>query len=207
MPSTVVHVALAGLVGTALLAGAFSGRTILLVMLVTVLPDLDTFLGLAFTGVHRAALHSLTLPLLVAGLLLYDTRVRETSVIDRYGPTARRVAWTCVAAVVIAGIGPDLFWNGVNLLYPIHDRFYELSGKIVISNQRGLVQTIWETTEQSSPGTTRTVHYATGVDPSPGPEPKNVERIFPIVNGGMQMLIVLSSFVVVGVRWWETRNR
>ena len=207
MPSTVVHLALAGLVGTALLAGALSGRTILLVMLVTVIPDLDTFLGLVLPGTHRAALHTLTVPALVAGLILYDTHVRERSLVDRYGPNARRVAWTCLAAFVIAGIGPDLFWNGVNLLYPFHDRFYELSGKVVISNQRGLVQTIWQTAEQSSPGTTKTVHYSTGVDPSPGPEPKNVERIFPVVNGGMQMLIVVSSLVVVGARLFETRNR
>lgn len=206
MPSTVVHVALAGLVGTALLANAFSRRTILLVMAVTVLPDLDTFLGLVVPGIHRAAFHTLTIPVLVGAILLWDTRVREDSFVDRYGPNARRVAWTCLAAVVLAGIGPDLFWNGVNLFYPLHDRFYELSGKIVISNQRGLIQTIWETAEHSSPGTTETVHYSTGVDPSPGTEPENVERIFPVVNGGIQMLIVISSLVVVGARLWETRN-
>ena len=206
MPSTVVHVALAGLVGTALLANAFSLRTILLVMAVTVLPDLDTFLGLVVPGIHRAAFHTLTIPALVGAILLWDTRVREDSFVDRYGPNARRVAWTGLAAFVLAGIGPDLFWNGVNLFYPLYDRFFELSGKIVISNQRGLVQTIWETTEHSSPGTTETVHYSTGVDPSPGTEPENVERIFPIVNGGMQMLIVISSLVVVGARLRETRN-
>lgn len=206
MPSTVVHVAIAGLVGTALLAGAFSGRAIVLVMLVTVLPDLDTFLGLAFPGIHRAALHTLTVPVLAVGLLLYDARISETSVLDRYGSHAHRIAWTCVAAYAIAGIGPDLFYNGVNLLYPFHDQFYELSGKVVLSNQRGLVQTVWETAEKSSVGTTKTVHYSTGVDPKPGPEPENVERLFPLARGGLQILLVLTSTLVVGARLWETRN-
>ncbi len=105
----------------------------------------------------------------------------------------------------------DLFWNGANLLYPLHDRFYRLWGKVVISNQRGLVQTIWQTGEvtdgmSSVGGTTQDTHYSTGVDPSPGKEPANVERIFPIAQGGFQVALIVTSLVVTSTRLWIARR-
>lgn len=209
MPSTVVHVALAGLIGAALLGDEFDARSIALVMAVVVVPDLDTFIGVVLVGTHRAALHTLLIPLVAGALLVYDSR-RQRSVIGRYGPRGVRLAWVCVAAYALAGIGPDLFFNGANLFYPLYDQFVRISGNVLISNQRGFVQTIWETKEAAggaSIGTTKTVHYSTGVDPNPGKEPKNVERVFPIARGGLQLLLIVTSIVVVSARLWETRVR
>ena len=46
MPSTVVHVGLAGLVGAALLGDRFDTRAILFVMAATAIIDLDTLIGI-----------------------------------------------------------------------------------------------------------------------------------------------------------------
>ena len=144
MPSTVVHLALAALLAAALLRDAYGTRALAVVLAVTVIPDLDTFLGLAFPGIHRAALHTLLIPLLAGTLIYYDTRISERSRLRAYGTNAPRVAWVAVVAYAFAGIAPDLFMNGVNLLYPLHDRFYTVSGNLLISDQRGLVQTFWQ---------------------------------------------------------------
>lgn len=143
MPSTLVHAALAGLVGTALLTDYFDGKSILLVMLATVAIDLDVFVGMVFPGTHRAAFHTLLLPLVAGLLLAYDLRYREESFLrKRWGNRGVRVAWVGVVAVTAAGIGPDLFFNGVNVLYPLHDQFYDLSGKVIYSTEHGFAQTL-----------------------------------------------------------------
>lgn len=202
MPSTVVHLAIATLLAAALLGDAFDRRSLAVVLAVVVVPDLDTFVGLVVPGTHRAALHTLLVPLALAALIVYDTRYRERSFLRRYGDQAVPVAWVAVVAYAFAGIGPDLFYNGVNPLYPLHDRFVALSGDVMLSNQRGLVQTIWEVGGQDSSvaGTTANTHYTTGVDPSRGAEPEDVERIFPIARGGLQVLLVVTAVVVGAVR-------
>ena len=50
MPSTVVHLALAGLLAAGLLGEWFSRRSLAVVLVVTVLPDLDAFVGLVVQG-------------------------------------------------------------------------------------------------------------------------------------------------------------
>ena len=142
MPSTLVHVALGGLVGCALLGVAFSSRAILVVLVAVAAVDLDTFLGWVVVGAHRSAFHSLLFPLAIGALVLWDVRVREDSwLVARFGSTAPRVAGVSVAAIAFAGIGPDLVTNGVNVLYPVHDQFYEVTGKTYLSDQQGFVQT------------------------------------------------------------------
>lgn len=211
MPSTVVHVALAGLLGTALLADEFDARAIGVVMAVAVLPDLDTFLGLWLPGTHRAALHTFLFPALLGGLLLADVRLRERSLVRaRWGARGVRIAWVSIVTMVLAAIGPDLFLNGVNLLYPLHDRFYELNGRVFLSNQRGFVQTLVEFERErpkSTPSTTKNTHYSTGVDPTPGEERADVERIFPIAWNGIRFLLVVVGFATVSFRLWEERRR
>ncbi|MFC7079708.1 metal-dependent hydrolase [Halorussus caseinilyticus] len=143
MPSTVVHVALAGLVGTALLAEHFDGKAVAVVMAATALVDFDVFLGFWIAGAHRSAFHTLLLPLAAGGVLWWDFVRRDRSLVRaRWGARGVRVAWVGVVAVAFAGIGLDAFFNGVNLFYPVHDRFYDLSGKVFYSTEKGFVQTL-----------------------------------------------------------------
>lgn len=212
MPSEVVHWALGALIAAALLGDEFDIRSLGIVLAVTALPDLDTFIGMIFVGTHRAALHNLVLPAIVGAILYYDVRMRDRSVMmERFGSRGIRIAWVSLLAFVVAGIGLDFFWTGVNVFYPIHDRFYRLWGNVLISNQRGLVQTVWEvggTADgvSSVGGTTKNTHYSTGVDPTPKREPKTVERIFPIAQGGFQLALISASLVVTSIRLWLARK-
>lgn len=106
MPSTVVHLALAGLIAAALLR-EFVGLRSLAVVALVIVPDLDAVAGLLIDGGHRAVLHSLVFPLGLAGLIYYDTRVRTDSwLAGQFEGNGPRVAWVGVVAIVFAGIGP-----------------------------------------------------------------------------------------------------
>lgn len=209
MPSTLVHVAIAGLVGTALLATAFDRRAIAVVAVAAAVPDLDAFAGLVFPGAHRSLLHTLLLPTGLAALLLYDTRVADRSAVrTRFGARGVRVGWVALAGLAFGGIFPDLFTNGVNAFYPLHDAFYSVDGKLLLSNQRGVVQTFVELAppESTQRPTTQTLHYSTGVDPTPGSEPTAVERVFPLAADGFQFMLVVLSALVVGARLYEVES-
>ncbi|MFC4357164.1 metal-dependent hydrolase [Halobium salinum] len=206
MPSTVVHLAVAALLATALLGREFRPRTVAVVLLAVALVDADAFVGLYLPGAHRSLFHTLLLPLVLGVALLVDTRLRERSALrERWGSGAVRVAWVVAAAVLFAGIFPDLFTNGVNAFYPLHDRFYTVDGRLALSNQRGLVQSFVQGPPETV-HTTENLHYRTGVDPSPGAESATVERVFPVVNGGWQLMLVIVGAVTLGVRLWETRG-
>jgi ribosomal protein S18 acetylase RimI-like enzyme len=146
MPSLVVHVAVAGLVGGALLGREFDRRSVLLVLLVPVIPDLDAFAGLFVVGAHRALLHTLLIPLGAAALVWFDTTVREASWLrGRYGARGVHLAWVGVVVYAFAGIGLDLFTDGgANPFYPLHDQFYEVSGRLQYSTTVGWEQTFVE---------------------------------------------------------------
>jgi hypothetical protein len=205
MPSTLVHVAVGGIVGAALLGSAFDRRSIAIVLAAAAIPDLDTFTGIYLLGTHRALLHTLVLPAAVGGVLLYDTRVRPRSWLRaRWGARGQRIAWVALLAVLFGGILPDLMTNGVNVLYPFHDQFYTVDGQVLLSNQRGVVQTFVELTPPEQPRTTENTHYWTGVDVARGAEPKDVERVFPVVRSGLQLLVVLLGVLTVGGRLHET---
>lgn len=212
MPSTVVHLALAGLIAAALLGRAFDGRALAVVLALVVIPDLDAFAGFVIPGSHRALLHTLLFPAAIAALVVYDTRVRSASWLDgRLAGNGPRVAWVGVLAIVFAGIGPDLVGAGANILYPIHDQFYAINGKLELSTQRGLVQTFVDLSPEATDGggaavgSTAEVHVSSGVDPTRGPEPENVDRIFPVARSGSELLLVVSSVVVVGAKLVENR--
>lgn len=199
MPSTLVHVALAGLLACALLGEAFSSRTLVVVLGAVVLVDLDVFLGLFVLGAHRSAFHTLLWPALGSVAVAYDAR-RERSVLGRrYGPRAVRVAWVTIAAVVLAGIAPDAATNGANLLYPVHDQFYSLNGDLRLSTTRGIVGTFFESAARGSSAETQ---YYTGVDPDParsGADVATPERTFLVVGSGIQAVIVLAGALAVAV--------
>lgn len=203
MASTLVHLAIGALLAAALLEAEFDARALGVVLLATAFPDLDTFIGIALPGTHRALLHTALIPIGLALLVSYDTRVRETPWLA--SPRAVRLAWVSVAAYALAGIGPDLFTNGANVLYPFYDQFVSLSGRVWLTDQRGLVQTVWEV-QESTRGTTESVHYSTGVDTTRGSDPADVERVFPLVDTGFQLLVVLTSVVVTTVRLRTARK-
>lgn len=201
MPSTVVHVAVAGLLATSLLAEHFDGRAALVVMAAAAVPDLDTLVGWWVPGGHRAVLHTLLFPAAL-GVLLFVDSVGESRLRARWGEYGTRVAWVSLCSLLVAGIGLDFFSNGVNPLYPVHDQFYSVSGEIAISSEEGLVQSLLE-----AKGSTETTHYSTGFDLAPGADPAGVERTFPIVRSGRGLLLGVTSIVVVGFRAWEARKK
>jgi hypothetical protein len=220
MPSTLVHVAVGGLVGAALLTDEFDARAVALVLAMAAVPDLDTFLGPFVVGAHRSLLHTLLLPTLLAVLVAYDTRggrvgawfsshhraFRPGRLRERLGTRGVRLAWVGIGSLLIGGIFPDLMTNGVNALYPLHDAFYTVNGELLLSNQRGVVQTFVELSPQSEAPSTGERTYVTGVDPSAGEEPENVERIFPVVTAGWQLLVVLTCACLLSVRLWEAQQ-
>jgi hypothetical protein len=205
MPSTVVHLAIGGIVAAALLGEEFDGRAVAVVLAVTAVPDLDTFVGLYVQGAHRALLHTLVVPGAAAAVLAYDTRLgRVSRLYTRWGERGTRIAWVALAALVFGGIFPDLMTNGVNAFYPFYDRFLTVDGELLLSNQRGVVQTFVDLSGAPD-RTTENTHYWTGVDPTPGREPANVERIFPIVRSGFQLLVVGLGAFTLGARFLEER--
>ncbi len=110
----------------------------------------------------------------------------------------------------------DAFFNGVNLFWPLHDRFYDLSGKLLLTDQRGLVQTFVEfesgadgtrgVSDSTARGTTADTHYTTGFDPTRDEPPADVERIFPIAGSGERFVIATAGFATVLVRIVEERR-
>jgi len=211
VPSTVVHVAFAGLLGAALLDDAFDTRSILVVMGASALLDLDTLIGVVVPGTHRAALHNVWIVLVPAALLLWDGAIRGESLVrTRWGDAAPRVAWVTLTALLIAHVLFDAFFNGVNLFWPLHDRFYDLSGTLLVTDQRGLVQTFVEldagdVAETTARGTTENTHYRTGFDPTREEPATGVERIFPIAATGERFVLTVAGFAAVLVRIIENR--
>jgi len=210
MPSTVVHVAFGALVATALLR-VFDARTLAVVCAFAALPDVDTFLGVWIPGGHRAILHTAVLPAVLGALVYWDARRSDSWLRARFGPNGPHVAAVGVLALLFGGILPDLMTNGVNLLYPVHDRFYTFSGTIELSSTRGFVQTFVDLGDAPSGGgtvggTTENTHYYTGVDLERGADPANAERVFPVVSSGLQLVVVLTAAAGVAGRFREAKR-
>ncbi|GAB7095503.1 hypothetical protein JCM30237_26570 [Halolamina litorea] len=209
MPSTLVHVAVGGLVGAALLGDRFTPKAIAVVLVAAAVPDLDSFLAPLVAGAHRSALHTLLLPALLGAAVYVDARMFDRSRLrERWGADAPYVAGVAVVALLAGGIIPDLVTNGVNAVWPLHDQFYTVNGKLHLSTTEGLVQTFVDLSpEPSRPSTTENTRYSTGADPTPWKEDDGpVERVFPVVTGGWQLMLVVLSAATVGVRSWQTRD-
>jgi hypothetical protein len=210
MPSTVVHVALALLLAAGLLGRDFDRRAVAVVAAVTAFPDLDVFTALVVEATHRAAFHTLLLPGALALALWVDERCGGR-LRARYGGHGVRVAWVALFGYVVAGIGLDLFTSGgANPLYPLYDQFVEIDGAVGYTTAEGFYQTFVDVRSESPTadgggggrsvdvgqrGSTEEVHVASGVDPQRGPEPADVERVFPVVYRGWQVTLVLAGVV------------
>lgn len=209
MPSTLVHVALAGLLAAALLPDdAFDGRAVAVVLGMAAVPDLDVFAGFLFDGAHRSLGHTLLFPASLAVVGAADAHRDGSWLRGRWGVRGVWVFGVGVVGITLASIGLDYVTNGVNLFWPVHDQFFTANGRALVSNQRGFVQTFVDLSppEPSDGGPTRTTdntHYRTGVDPEAGAEPANVERVFPLVTAGWQLLLVAASAVVVTARLYR----
>lgn len=204
VPSTLVHLGLAGLIAAGLLGTAYDRRALLVVFAATAFPDLDSFASLVSTVGHRTVLHTFVVPLL-AGLALWaDTHVRHHSFVrSRWGARGVRVGWVAVLCYAVAGVGVDLFTGGANMFWPLHDQLYVIDGKIELSSQRGIVQTFLQpATEGGAPtpralGNSSEVVMSSGVDPPEG----STDHVFPVVRSGWQLLIVVAGAVVTAGRF------
>lgn len=212
MPSTVVHAGFALLLAAGLLGNYYDRRALAVVLAIVVIPEVDTLLGPIMPGAHRTVGHNVVFPAAAAVLLYYDTRIRETSLLrDRLSERWIAVAWVGLFVHVFAHIALD--WahlDGVNALWPLHDRFYRLEGEILLSTADGFVQTFVDI--QTDPetgsrrvdagggGTRETVHVNNPVEPRDPTEVTDepIDRRFPIANRGWRLyLIGLGVFTLV----------
>lgn len=214
MPSTIVHVAFAGMIAAALLGTAFDRRSLAVILGVVVFADLDAFVALLWAPAHRAAFHTLLIPIVGAGLVAIDLRRGEESFLRRrWGARGIRIAWVSLFVYAVAAIGLDLFsGGGANAFWPIHDQFYQVGGKIELSSQRGIVQNVIDLGGASSEGgtvargSTETVHVNTGIDPVRGEDPPDADRVFPIVRSGWQLLILVVGTAVTAGRAYVSQQ-
>lgn len=214
MPSTIVHMAFAGMIAAALLGTAFDRRSLAIILGVVILVDLDSFLALLWAPAHRTAFHTLVIPIVGAGLVAIDLRRGEGSFLRRrWGARGIRIAWVGLLVYAVAAIGLDLFsGGGANAFWPIHDQFYQVGGKIELSSQRGIVQNVIDLGGASSEGgtvargSTETVHVDTGIDPERGPDPADADRVFPIVRSGWQLLLLVVGTAVTAGRAYVSQQ-
>ncbi len=216
MAPTLVNAAFGALLAAALLGAAFDRRSAAIVVAAAILPDLDAVASLVIPGATNALLHTVWIPIVVGGLVYWDTTRREGSWLrTRYGWRGVRVAWVALAAFVVAGIGPELFGlAGVNLLYPVHDAYYLVAGRLVFSTQDGIVQTFVSLSASGpgvlpleSPGTTATYAIPTWVNPDGRPGlALGGERELYLVRTGWQAVVVAAGVAVTAIRFVGTER-
>ncbi|OYR58685.1 hypothetical protein [Halorubrum halodurans] len=215
MAPTLLTAALGALLAAALLGPAFDGRSVAVVVAAALLPTLDAAASLAIPGATNALLHNLWLPLALAGLLHWDTALRDRSALrERHGWRGVRIGWVTLAGFAVAGVAPDLFGDpGVNLLYPVENAYYVVDGLLLFSTQDGVVQTFVSTAGDGpgllpleSTGTADARPIGTWVNPDGRPGlALGVEREFVVVDAGWQAVVVASAVASLAVRFrpWE----
>lgn len=216
MPSLVVHYALVGLLAATVLGAAFDRRSLLVALVVVTIPDIDAFIALFSSVGHRAATTNLVIPAVLALVLSVDLYVREESFVrSRWSGYGVRVAWFCVFVYAVGHVLFDAVSGGANLLWPLHDQFYHIRGKLELSSQRGLIQTFVEVGGDAQSdgsggsgirlegfGNTSEVQMSTAVDPDPGDTRDGpVDRIFPVVRGGWQLYLLVVGTVATVARF------
>lgn len=205
MPSALVHAAVAGLIGAALLGEAFDRRALLVLVVAATIADLDSFIALISSAGHRTSLHNLAIPTVAAVLWWVDVHVREQSLLrSRWGAWGVRVAWVAILCYAAGHVLLDLTDGYANLFWPLHDQFYTLRGEMELSNQRGLVQTFREGEGfllLEPRGTSREVQITTGVDPGTTPSGETAERTVPLFGSGLELIVTLVGGAVTLARF------
>jgi len=203
VPSTVVHLALAGLIAAALLGDAFDRRALLVVFAVTAIPDLDALVALVSTVGHRAALHTFVIPALGAVALAIDQWWLDESLLRRrWGLRGVRIAWVCVLCYAVAGIALDATRGVVNPFWPLHDQYYHVQGRLELSSRDGIVQTFVDLgtgateAETRNAGTTADVELSTGANPQ-GSDP----YLVPIVRDTWELVVLLVGAGITAARF------
>jgi len=215
MAPTLVSAAVGAVLAAALLGGAFDRRALAVVVAAAAAPDLDAAASLVVPGATNALLHALWLPLFAAAALYWDTAVgADSRVRARFGWRGVRVAWVALAAFVVAGVGPDLFGReGANLLYPVHDAYYRIDGRLVFSTQEGVVQTFVALGAEGpgilpfrSPGTTASHAIPTFANPDGRPGLSlDAGRTLYLVRSGWQLAVVAAGAALLAVRFARAR--
>jgi hypothetical protein len=216
MAPTLVSAAVAAVLAAALLGAAFDRRAVAVVVAAAVFPDLDAVASLAVPGATNALFHALWLPLTAGVALYWDTAVAADSRLRaRFGWRGVRVAWVALAAVLVAGIGSDLFGEaGANLLYPFHDAYYSNDGRLVFSTQEGIVQTFVALGAEGpgilpfqSHGTTASSPISTWVNPDGRPGfSLGADRDLSVVRSGWQLVIIAAGTTLLAVRFARARR-
>jgi len=211
MAPTVVAAAVGALLAAALLGAAFDRRAVAVVVAAAVAPDLDAFASLLLPGATNALFHALWLPLFAAGAVYWDTVVADASRLRaRFGWRGARVAWVALAAVLVAGIGTDLFGSeGVNLLYPVHDAYYRIDGRLVFSTREEIVQTFVVLGAKGpgilpleTVGTTASHAIPTFANPDGRPGlALGADRELSLVRSGWQLVVVAAAVATLAVRF------
>ncbi|QWC19880.1 hypothetical protein [Halorubrum sp. 2020YC2] len=210
MAPTLVSAAVGALLAAALLGFAFDRRAVAVVVAAALVPSLDAAASLVVPGATNALLHAVWAPLLVGGLLYWDTALRASSTLrDRYGLRGVRVAWVALASFAVAGVGSALFaGEGAALLYPLEDARYVVRGRLVFSTQEGVVQTFLSLGGDGSgalplrrAGGAVADPVASWINPDgrPGVDP-GADREFRFVDGGWQAVVVAAAAATLAVR-------
>ena len=205
MTSTIVHIAFALLIAAALLGAAYDWRSVLIVVAVTALPDLDSFIALYTVAGHRTVLHNIWIGIVPAIALWADCNLRSRSIVrQRWGSWGVSVAWVGIGCYLFAHVGLDLVDGVVNLFWPAHDQFYRLTGSIELSSQRGIVQTFVDGDGFllfEPEGTTRNVDITTSVDPAPSDDGTPPDRTFPVIGAGWELVVLVTGVLVTVARF------
>ncbi len=218
MPSTVVHAAVGFTIAAGLLGAYYDRRALVVILGVLLIPETDTAAGYLLDGAHRALLHNLILPAVVGLVLVWETHREPSWLRDRIGRRGIQLAWVALFVHIFAHLAFD--WahlDGINVLYPLVDRFFHLDGDVYLSTTDGFVQTFVEITgdpdsgqqavDVGQGGTTATTHVASPVQPSSDPQPGPVDRRFPIAVQGWQLyLICLGAFTLAAKRLQTSRS-
>ena len=218
MAPTLVSAAVGALLAAALLGFAFDRRSVAVVVAAAVLPSVDAAASLVVPGATNALLHAVWAPLLVGGLLYWDTVRRPASASalrGRFGRRGVRTAWVALASFLVAGIGSALFaGEGAALLYPLEDARYVVRGRLEFSTREGVVQTFLALGGDGSGvlplervGGAVADPVASWINPDglPGLDP-GADREVRLVDGGWQLVVAAAAGATLAVRARRERS-